>query len=149
MQAREVDNLAVVDPDEVAWQQLPHGRRADEIEGAGLGGHDQPRANAADEHGPEAARIHRCIDRSPDSDHQRVRAIHLLECVADLPLHRGRRGASDQVNEHLVVDFRLEEGAVADESFPEFNRVGQVAVVGHRHRTGVIIDEIRLGVCQH
>ncbi len=104
---RQLGDPAVLDPDELARLQLAGDVRAEQVERAGLGGHHHPAAQPAHHQRPEAAAVHHGVERAPDGDDQAVRAVHLLERVADLALDRGGLGAGDEVDQHLGVAIEV------------------------------------------
>ena len=132
--------------------------RADQIEGAGLGGeHDrvlllafQPR-NSSHGQRTEAARIARRKNPVRTEHHQRKRAFHAAQRVG----HRVRQGLlfreRDQVHDHFGVAVGLENRSLGLQPMPDFLRIHQVAVVRQRnhalvrlHHDGLSVEQRRV-----
>ena len=144
----EVLDDAVGDAHELAGLQLADEGGADQVERAGLArGHDAL-PDAAEHERPEAAGVHHRVQRAADADDEAVGPLHPLQRRPDLHLGVGRLGARDQVDQHLGVARRGEDGAPLDQRLLDFRGVGQVAVVRHAEGPGAVIDQAGLGVGQ-
>ena len=104
------------------------------IERARLRRDDVGVAEAAETERAKAVRVADRVQRVERQDHERVRALHLHERVGDLILERAGRRARQEVQDHLGVRVRLEDGAVALHVASEGLGIRQVAVVGDRDR---------------
>ena len=122
--------------------------RADQVEGAGLGG-DHGRALAdAQRQRADAVGIAGGEDALAGEDHDRVRAADLQQRLRDRPRQgRGLR-AGDQVQDHLGVRGRREERAARLERGADLARVDEVAVVAQGQRPAAGGEDDRLGVDQ-
>ena len=148
LQRPQLGDLAVLDPHELARGQLADQAGTDQVQGAGLGGDDDARAQAPHHQRPEAAAVHHRVERPPDREHQGVGALGLLQRLADLLLRGRRLGPGDQMDQHLGIGGTGEDGAAGDQIPFQFRRVGEIAVVGHRERALVVVHQAGLGVGQ-
>ena len=132
--------------------------RADQIEGASLGGkYDRvlllPFEARNSSHGQrtETARIARRKNPIRTEHHQRKRAFDAAQRVG----HRVRQsllfGERDQVNDDFGVAVGLEDRSLGLQAMPNFLRIHQVAVVGQRnhalvrlHHDGLSVEERRI-----
>ena len=138
-----------------AGLELAHGRGADQVEGASFGSEAGAAACAVDtgriaeQQRPEAPRVARGDHPLAADQQQRVGAAHLLEREHQRLDDALPRLARHQVEDHLGVGGRLEDGAVALEPVARLDGVDQVAVVHDAERPHRGIDDDRLRVGEH
>ncbi len=101
---------------------------------------------SSENEGAKSAGIDARIQRVTDGDDDGVGPLEPGERLPDLRLDRLLARARDQVNDHLRVRGRLEEGALLDERLTEFLRIREVPVVGDREVAAGIPDDDRLRV---
>src|SRR5690606_17902611 len=102
----------------------------------------------AQDQGPEPPGVPRGVQRVPHRDQDGERAHESGERVGDLALDRGFPGPRDQVHDHLAVDGRLEERALADHLVAQRTRVRDVPVVHQGEVTLVVARDDRLRVLE-
>ncbi len=127
--------------------------RADQVEGAGLGGEDVALAAAGDFHfahrqRAEAVRIARHDDAVLGEEHQGERAFQLQQRIAQGAGQRALRGVGHQVEHDFGIAGRLEDGAAAAQVGAQLVGIGDVAVVRDGHFALVADHGKRLGVEQ-
>jgi hypothetical protein len=135
-----------VDEKQFPWFDLPHKLGLNEVEGAGLGGNNGCPLKLTEDQGPEAKRV-------PDCDHflfcqneQRISPFNLFEGM-NRPFHRSFFfGTGDEVNDHLGIHVRLEDGSLGFEFALDEKGIAQVSVVGNGQASLVIIHDKRLSI---
>ncbi len=146
------------DDHQLARLDLAFVGRADQIEGAGLGGeHDRvlllPFEARNSSHGQrtEAARITRRKHPVRTEHHQRECAFDAAQRVGHGVRQSLLFGERDQVNDHFGVAVGLEDRSLGLQPMPNFLRVHQVAVVGQRnhalvrlHHDGLSVEQRRI-----
>ena len=107
---------AVVDPDELAGLDLADERGSDDVEGARLGGHDEPLRELPERERPQAMGIAGGEDRPLVRHHEAERALELRQ--------HAHRGSLEVVVRHLGREHRGDEveSVVAAEVAPAERR---------------------------
>jgi hypothetical protein len=90
----------------------------------------------------------RGVEGVADDDEKRKRALELRERVVDLCVDPVVPGAGDEVDDHLGVDLRLEDGAFLDQPGADLLGVGEVAVVDDAQVALTVADHHRLRVVE-
>ena len=146
------------DDDQFARLHLALVDRADQVEGAGLGGEDDGvgamrrlARDASHHQRTEAARIARGEDAVGREHHQRKCAFHAAQRVGHGVGQRLLARARNQVDDDFGVAGGLEDGALLLQAGANFQRIGDVAVVRQRdlalvalHHDGLRVEQRRI-----
>ena len=122
--------------------------RANEIERAGLRADDPRVTELTERERPEPVRVADGDEAVAGEHDEGERAADLRHRIHDRLLDAAGARLRVEVEHHLGVGARLEDGAVADELVPQLARVHQVAVVTNRDLSVDAVDQQRLGVRQ-
>ena len=135
-----------IDEENFSWLDLPHKFGPDEVKSAGLGGNDGRILQLTKHQGPEAKWIPGGHHFLFCQDEQRVGPFDLFEGVHH-PLNGGfLLRTCDEVNDHLGIHVRLENGSLGFELAFNQKGIGEIAVVGYGKASLVIIYGKRLSI---
>ena len=141
-------HLAVPDPEHLARLDVPHVLGADDVQRAGLRGHDGGAVQPPEDERAEAPGVADGVEGLPDAEDQGEGAGDLGERVVYLGPLALAPGPGDEVDEGLRVAVRLEDGPFPGEPLPEHLVVGEVAVVGQGQGAPLVVHQHRLGVAE-
>ena len=102
--------------------------------------------NLSERQRPETSRVAHGVEFIGGQHHQRIRAFHLIQRIAQRPREVPRLRARHQMHDHFRVAVGLEDGAAMLQLAPPLAGVRQVAVVRHGHLALVAIDHDGLDV---
>ncbi len=137
---------ALAEDAELARRHLALVHRADEVEGAALGGDDVRVVEAAEAERPEAVRIARRDHPVLREKHEREGAAHLRKRLHDHLLDRAGAAAGDEMEDDLAVGGAPEDRPVELHLATQLDRVHEVAVVRDGDLADLAVDEHRLDV---
>ena len=97
---------------DLAGTNLADGIRFDQVEGAGLGGDDERVGETSEDERTKPVGIARGVDAAGGEHGDRIGALHARERVDEGPLQIALARTGDEVEDHLRVRHRVEDGAL-------------------------------------
>src|SRR5947207_5700727 len=113
-QRRQLVHLIALDADEVPGLELPHDRRASDVERARFGRHDPAASQATEHERPEAAGIDDGVARATDGHEQRVGAFDSLQSVEQLVFRLARLEPGEQGAEPPAFERAFNQRAISN-----------------------------------